>query len=131
MNKVLVIEDEIDISNLLQTMLTANGFEVFTAPNGEEGLGLVSRVMPNLIFLDLMMPGLSGLEICRLLKSKNSTKEIPIVVISALSRGVDKKYAFDAGADDYILKPFTIKDIITTIDRHLMQLNNTNSIDII
>jgi DNA-binding response OmpR family regulator len=120
MNKILVVEDEKDILDMLKTMLTANGFEVFSALSGEEGLEKAVSLGPDLIFLDLMMPGLSGLEVCRLLKSKKSTNSIPIVVITALSREIDKEYAMEAGADDYILKPFTVEDIIKTLDKHLL-----------
>ena len=76
MNRVLVVEDEDDVRELLKTILTGNGFEVFTASSGEEALVKVGEVGPDLVVLDLVLPGLSGLEVCRLLKSKESTRGV-------------------------------------------------------
>ena len=116
MNKILIVEDEADIQALVHRVLTANGFEVFKASNGEEGLIKATTLKPDLIILDLMMPGLSGLEVCRLLKSRQDTKEIPILILSALNRSVDRGYAKEAGADSYMSKPFQIDELLVAID---------------
>lgn len=117
MNQILVIEDEPDILTLIHKILTANGFEVIRASTGEEGLVLASKLNPDLIILDIVMPGLSGLEVLRLLKSKKTTKEVPVIIVSALNRDIDRQYANDYGADAYIAKPFNIHDILTEVDR--------------
>jgi len=116
MNKILIVEDEADIQALVHRVLTANGFEVFRASNGEEGLIKATTLKPDLIILDLMMPGMSGLEVCRLIKSRQDTKAIPILILSALNRGVDREYAREAGADKYMSKPFQIEDLLVAID---------------
>ncbi len=117
MNKILIVEDEADIQALVHRVLTANGFEVFKASNGEEGLIKATTLKPDLIILDLMMPGMSGLEVCRLLKMRQDTKHIPIIILSALNRDVDREYAKEAGANLYISKPFRVKDLLVSIDQ--------------
>ena len=116
MNKILIVEDELDIQKLVHRILTANGFEVFKASNGEEGLIKATTLKPDLIVMDLMMPGMSGLEVCRLLKKRQDTKDIPVIILSALNRPVDHEYARDAGADKYISKPFQIDELLVAID---------------
>lgn len=117
MNKILIVEDESDIQTLVHRILTANGFEVFEASDGEEGLIKAVSRKPDLIILDLMMPGLSGLEVCRLLKARQDTKHIPIIILSALARDIDKEYARKAGADHYMSKPFLTDDLLVSIDQ--------------
>lgn len=119
MSQIIVIEDEPDIQNLIHTILTSNGFEVIRASTGEEGLVFASRLNPDLIILDIVMPGLSGLEVLRLLKSKKTTSMIPVIIVSALNRDVDRKYAEDYGADAYIAKPFENSDLLNEVDRLL------------
>ena len=116
MNKILIVEDEADIQALVHRVLTANGFEVFKASNGEEGLIKATTLKPDLIILDLMMPGMSGLEVCRLIKSRQDTKDIPILILSALNRPVDREYAREAGANKYMSKPFQIEELLVAID---------------
>jgi len=116
LSRILVIEDEPDIQELVKTVLTGNGFEVFTASSGEEGLSAAVHGRPDLILLDVVMPGLSGLEICRLLKGRRETKKTPILMMSVLNREVDKKYVFEAGADAFLVKPFSISLLLTTVD---------------
>ncbi len=119
MNQILLVEDESDIQLLIHTILTSNGFEVIKASSGEEGLILASKMKPDLIIMDIVMPGLSGLEVCRLLKSKNETKKTPVMMVTALNREVDRKYAEDYGADGYVVKPFTIERLLSEVDRLL------------
>ena len=116
MNKILIVEDEADIQALVHRVLTANGFEVFRASNGEEGLIKATTLKPDLIILDLMMPGMSGLEVCKLIKGRQDTKEIPVLILSALNRAVDRGYAKDAGADMYMSKPFQVDELLVAID---------------
>lgn len=117
MNKVLVVDDEEDILNLVKTILVGNGYEVFTAKSGEEALTSAVRHQPDIIILDIVMPGISGLEVCRLLKNRKDLEQTPIVVLSALDREIDKKYIEEAGADEYINKPFDISELLKVVDR--------------
>lgn len=119
MNRVLVVEDEDDVRELLKTILTGNGFEVFTASSGEEALVKAGEVEPDLVVLDLVLPGLSGLEVCRLLKSKESTRCVKVLFVSALDRDVDLRYAFEAECDGYLVKPFTVAELLLSVDRVL------------
>ena len=119
MNKILIVEDEADIQVLVHRVLTANGFEVFKASNGEEGLIKATTLKPDLIVLDLMMPGVSGLEVCRLLKMRQDTKDIPILILSALNREVDRQYAKEAGANLYMTKPFGVEELLLAVDQLL------------
>lgn len=119
MNRVLVVEDEDDVRELLKTILTGNGFEVFTASSGEEALVKVGEVEPDLVVLDLVLPGLSGLEVCRLLKNKESTRCVKVLFVSALDRDVDLRYAFEAECDGYLAKPFTVAELLLSVDRVL------------
>jgi two-component system phosphate regulon response regulator PhoB len=119
MNQILLVEDEPDIQILIYTILTSNGFEVIKASSGEEGLILASKLNPDLIILDIVMPGLSGLEVCRLLKSKKDTKKTPVMIVTALNREVDRRYAEEYGADAYVVKPFKIERLLGEVDRLL------------
>jgi DNA-binding response OmpR family regulator len=116
LSRILIIEDEPDVQELVKTILTGNGFEVLTASSGEEGLSAAVHNKPDLILLDWVMPGLSGLEICRLLKGREETKKTPILMMSVLNRDVDKRYVFEAGADAFLVKPFSISQLLTAVD---------------
>lgn len=104
--RVLIVEDEPDMNNLLADVLSAYGFEPLQATSGEQGLSLLSEHRPDAILLDLMLPGLSGFELCRLLKTSRATRPIPILILTALDRHLDRRYGFESGADDYLTKPF-------------------------
>ncbi len=110
--KILIIEDEEAISNLISYSLKKEGFITNVAANGEEGLKLLKEFKPDLIILDLMLPDISGFEIC-----KTITREyiIPIIMITAKSDTVDKILGMELGADDYITKPFDIREVIARI----------------
>ena len=117
MNRVLVVDDEEDVLDLVKTVLVGNGYEVFTANTGEDGLVKAVKIKPDLIILDLVMPGISGLEVCRLLKSKNEFDNVPILVMSVLDRDIDHEYVKKAGADDFLHKPFDIDELLLTLDK--------------
>lgn len=110
--KILIIEDEVSISDLLSYSIRKEGFITKVAPNGEQGLKLIAEFKPHLILLDLMLPDMSGFEIC-----KRVTNEyiIPIIMITAKSDTVDKILGMELGADDYITKPFDIREVIVRI----------------
>ena len=106
---ILIIEDEPDINELLSISLQKSGYKVSKSYDGETGLNIARRTSPDLVLLDLMLPGLNGLDICRLLKSEKETASIRIIMITALSQENDIVKGLEIGADDYITKPFSIK----------------------
>ena len=119
MDKLLVVDDEADIISLLKLVLEAEGYHVVPANSGDEALALAEIEIPDLILLDLMMPGKSGLETCRQLKNQPRTKNIPVVVFSALGREVDKKLTAEAGANAHVTKPFNNVGLLTEVKRCL------------
>ncbi|MFA7368103.1 MAG: response regulator transcription factor [Kiritimatiellales bacterium] len=106
---ILIIEDEEDIRELVKYNLQRENFDVLEAESGEDGLKLVERVMPDLILLDLMLPGKDGLEICRMLKRNARTQNIPVVMMTARGEESDIITGLELGADDCIVKPFSPK----------------------
>ena len=116
---VLVVEDELAQREVLAYNLEADGFRVIRAENGEEGLLLVEEDMPDIIVLDWMMPNLSGIEVCRRLKTRSETRGIPIIMLSARSEEVDKVRGLETGADDYITKPFKLPVLLARLRAQL------------
>ena len=112
---ILVVEDEDDILELLRYNLTREGFSVATATRGEDALKAAAQKRPDLILLDLMLPGLNGLEVCRLLKAEAQTASIPIVMVTAKSEEADIVVGLEVGADDYVTKPFSMKVLISRV----------------
>jgi len=110
--KILVVDDELDIRNLLQTIFTNEGYTVLLAKNGEEGIRLARTESPDVIFLDLLMSGLSGLEVCKILKGNPVTEGIPVVVVTAFGRDSDIQLAKEAGANWFVKKPFENKQLV-------------------
>jgi two-component system KDP operon response regulator KdpE len=118
---ILVVDDEKEIVRALQRSLMAHGYAVSTAMNGEEAVQEVSKSHPDLLLLDLMMPGMSGLEVCRRIRA---TSNVPIIVLSVKEAEYDKVEALDLGADDYIQKPFGMDEVLARIRvalRHAIQ----------
>jgi len=124
MDKILVVDDESDIVNLLKLILETEGFQVLTAFGGDEALNLAEVEVPDLVLLDLLMPGKSGLEVCKILKSQPRTKNVPVIVLSALGRNVDRELSAEAGAEAHLTKPFTNSGLLTETRRCL---NETRS----
>ena len=113
--KIVAVEDEPDILEVVQYNLSREGFQVVTASSGDEGLRAVMREAPDLVLLDLLMPGLDGLEVCRKLKSDPMTQRIPIIMVSAKGEESDIVLGLGVGADDYITKPFRPKELIARV----------------
>ena len=113
--KILIIEDELSQIELIHYNLKKEGYEVFTSHDGEDGLMQASEVLPDLILLDWMIPKISGVEVCRRLRRSSLTKEIPVIMITARSEEVDKIQGLDMGADDYITKPYSIKELLARV----------------
>jgi len=110
--RVLVVEDEPDMNNLLAEVLRAFGFEPVQAADGRQALDRLCEQPPDAVLLDLMLPGMSGYELCRRLKTSEETASIPVLILSALDRQPDRQAAFQAGADDYMTKPFAPETLI-------------------
>lgn len=106
MAKILIAEDERDIRDLIAFTLRFAGHEVFTAANGEEAVETAPRVNPDLILMDVRMPRMTGYEACRVLKASPDLKDIPVVFLSAKGQESEIQQGLDAGAEDYLLKPF-------------------------
>lgn len=112
---ILVIEDEEDILELVRYNLAKEGYEVICATTGEEGLVVARSKLPTLVVLDLMLPGVDGLEVCRLLKTDPKTRDIPIVILTARSEEADIVAGLELGADDYITKPFSPRVLVARV----------------
>lgn len=109
--KVLLVEDEPAQREVLAYNLEAEGFAVARAGTGDDALVLVEEEMPDIIVLDWMLPGVSGIEICRRLKSRARTRGVPIIMVSARSEEVDRVRGLETGADDYVVKPFSLSEL--------------------
>lgn len=110
--RILVVDDEIEILRALQRSLTAHGYEVFTAGSGEDALEAITLHRPDLILLDLGLPGISGLEVCKQVRAQSN---LPIIVLSVKDTERDKVLALDLGADDYVSKPFGINEVLARV----------------
>lgn len=110
--KVLIIEDEADIQTLISYHFKQAGYRVEICGNGAEGLKKAREAKPDLLILDLMLPGIDGLEVCRALKGDPKTRSIPIIMLTAKNEEVDKVVGFELGADDYLGKPFSPRELL-------------------
>ena len=113
--KILIIEDESDVADLLMLNLRKGGFKVSTAADGANGLQTARDDRPDLIILDLMLPKMSGLEVCKILKSDTGTSGIPILMLTAKAEEIDRIVGLEFGADDYVTKPFSPREVMLRI----------------
>ncbi|MCK0148514.1 phosphate regulon transcriptional regulator PhoB [Marivita sp. S6314] len=116
---VLVVEDEPAQREVLGYNLEAEGFRVVRAENGEEALLLVAEEQPDIIVLDWMMPNVSGIEVCRQLKTRSDTRHVPIIMLSARSEEVDRVRGLETGADDYVIKPYSVIELMARVRAQL------------
>jgi two-component system phosphate regulon response regulator PhoB len=126
--KILVVEDEEDILELIRYNLSKDGYQVFTVTSGEEAVETARRIIPDLILLDIMLPGMDGLETCRMIKREPITEKIPIVMLTAKGEESDIVTGLELGADDYMTKPFSPKVVIARI-RNLLRRKGRNDVD--
>lgn len=115
MSKVLIIEDEVTLANNLADKLRGEGFVVVTSADGEDGLEKVRAEHPDLIVLDIMLPGLDGLSLCRMVRRDAATAHIPIIMLTARGTEVDKIVGLESGADDYVVKPFALGEFLARV----------------
>lgn len=121
MKKVLIVDDEQDIVESLKFVLESEGYECYSAFNGEDGLKSAKEIIPDLIILDIMMPKMNGYKISRLLKFDSKYKNIPIIMLTARSQEEDKLIGEETGADEYITKPFDLDYVVEKVKGHLEQ----------
>src|SRR5262245_30295477 len=124
---ILIIEDERALVEVLTYNLRKDGFEVQSATDGQDGLRRAQTNLPDLIILDLMLPVIEGLEVCRVLKTGARTRDIPLLILTARSEEVDEIVGFQMGADDYVTKPFKIKPLIQRIKALLRRKKNASA----
>jgi two-component system phosphate regulon response regulator PhoB len=115
MARVLVIEDEADLRELLEYNLKGAGYDVVTAPDAATGVALARERRPDLVLLDIMLPDSSGLDVCRLLKSQPSTRDTQVVMVTAKGEEIDRVVGFELGADDYVVKPFSTRELLLRV----------------
>ena len=115
MARILIVEDEQDILSVLEYNLRQSGHEVTTTRSGRDGLRLVKELHPDLILLDLMLPDLSGTDVCKQLKEAPATRGVPVVMLTARGEEIDRVVGFELGADDYVVKPFSGAEVIARI----------------
>jgi len=121
---ILVVEDEKDILNLIEWHLRAEEYSVLKAKDGIKGLNLAVEQLPDLIILDLMLPGMDGLQICKALKKNQKTENIPVVMLTAKGEEVDRIVGLELGADDYMVKPFSPRELTLRIRAILKRFDN-------
>jgi len=121
--RILVVDDEIYIVHILDFSLGMEGYEVLTALDGEQALEKARTEKPDLIVLDIMMPKLDGYETCKRLKADADTKDVPVILLSAKGRNVDQKVGFEVGADDYITKPFSMRELVARVNAVLRRVD--------
>ena len=114
-DRVLIVEDEKDVREMLRLNLKAGGFDVLEAHNGAEGLAIAKAELPSVVILDLMMPEMSGMEVCRALRRNPATSRIPILMLTAKSTEGDKVAGLEVGADDYVTKPFSPRELLLRV----------------
>jgi two-component system alkaline phosphatase synthesis response regulator PhoP len=115
MSNILVVEDEKDIVEAIEYNLKKEGFKVYKAYDGRNGLKQTRDKMPDLVILDLMLPQVNGIEVCKILKKESKTANIPIVMLTAKSEETDKILGLELGADDYITKPFSMRELVARV----------------
>lgn len=114
-HKVLIIEDDKHISKLVAYNLDKNGFECSVADDGEEGLDILNKRHPDLVILDVMLPKIDGLEVCRLIKQDHKLKNIPVIMLTAKGEEVDRIVGLELGVDDYVVKPFSPRELVLRV----------------
>ncbi len=124
-HRVLIVEDEPGLAESVRYALEAEGFEVDVAATGIDGLDMARRLTPDLVLLDLMLPGLSGLDVCRQIRTSS---DVPIIVLTAKDSEADKVTGLELGADDYMTKPFSIRELVARVRANLRRAAKTGAL---
>src|ERR1043165_5683554 len=127
MSRILVIEDEPDIRQVLEYNLRLAGHEVSAAARGLDGLRLAREERPELVILDVMLPDIPGTEVCRTIKDNPQTRSLPVVMLTARGEEIDRVVGFELGADDYITKPFSVRELVLRVRAVLRRLEDCST----
>ncbi len=119
--KILIVEDDLDIVDLLQSQVKALGYDSIVAGDGKQAVDMATSQLPHLILMDIMLPVMDGLDATRQIRQNPKTSSIPIIAVTALSSRRDKEKCLQSGCDDYLSKPFTIKNLASRIEKLLNQ----------
>ncbi|WP_019639615.1 response regulator transcription factor [Paenibacillus fonticola] len=123
--KILIIEDEKDISRILKDYLTKNNYQAAIAGTGQDGLKMIDMLEPDYIILDIMLPDMEGIDLCRKIRERNN---VPIMILSARGSDTDKLLGFGFGADDYMTKPFSITELLARINAHFRRYESMGTV---
>jgi two-component system alkaline phosphatase synthesis response regulator PhoP len=129
--KVLIVDDELHIVELLKYNLETNGYKVIYALNGKDGLDMVFDKKPDLVLLDIMLPEIDGFDVCKKMKKDKDTENIPVIMLTAKGEEFDKILGLELGADDYITKPFSVRELLARIKAVLRRKNKSEAENII
>ena len=122
---IFAVEDEVHIQQLIKYNLEANGYKVLTFESGESLLKECKNTIPDLFILDIMLPGMDGLELCRQLRQNIRTKNVPVIMLTAKSEEFDKVLGLELGADDYITKPFSVRELVARVKALFRRVNSS------
>lgn len=128
MAKILIIEDEVTLAETLAENLTEEGYTVLRAEDGETGLAMIRSTTPDMVVLDIMLPGLDGMSVCRIVRRDNSIAHIPIIILTARGTEVDKIVGLESGADDYIVKPFGLGEFLARVRAVMRRVPGRSSV---
>jgi two-component system, OmpR family, phosphate regulon response regulator PhoB len=120
--RVLIVEDESDISELLAYNLRQEGYDVATAETGSAALEEVARMNPDLVVLDLMLPDISGIEVCRRIRGRDAVPQPAVIMLTAKGEEIDRVVGFEVGADDYVVKPFSVRELLLRVRARLQEV---------
>lgn len=126
---ILIVDDEADLRKLLDFNLTTAGFRTVLAATGQEALERVREETPDLIILDLMLPDMRGTEICRTVKHDPATRHVPVVMLSALGEEIDRVVGFELGAEDYVVKPFSVRELVLRVKAILKRVASSAPVE--
>ena len=131
MTTVLVVDDDVDIARFIEINLRLEGFDVQLAHDGEQALDLIRAGVPDLVLLDVMMPGMSGLDVCRSLRRSSQLSGVPVIMLTARAQESDIAQGFEAGADDYVVKPFSPRELSSRVQAVLdVRMPGLSGIDV-
>src|SRR5215470_18643613 len=129
MERVLIVDDDPDIQRLVTYNLSQAGFQVTTASSGRTALETVQEHPPDLIILDIMMPDIDGMEVCRTLRQRENSRRIPIIMLTARGEEIDRVIGFELGADDYVSKPFSPRELVLRV-KSILRRSSTDRTDV-
>jgi two-component system phosphate regulon response regulator PhoB len=128
--KILVVDDEPDVADLVSYHLKAKGYEVTTENNSTDSIATARSLLPDLIILDIMMPDLNGIQLCRILRADPRLARVPIIFLTARTEEADRINGFETGCDDYICKPFSTKELVLRVQSVLRRVSNVGTADV-